>query len=108
MKYPIYVEYGLGVRKIESEETYIAVDNDFWEEGIVRRTSVRNVVDTLLKNGNKISEACFNNAFQNALTKLYLTALDGIIKPDETDQERIEMQDRSREIARGDEDILVM
>lgn len=70
MTYPIYVEYALGFRKIENEETYTAVNDDTYEFGIVRMNKAKNIVNTLLKNGTKVSEACFNNAFQNALTKL--------------------------------------
>lgn len=79
MTYPIYIEYALGVRKIEDEETYIAVEDDRLELGIIRMCKVRKCVDTMLKNGTKVSEAVFNNAFQNALTKLNLMLLDEMV-----------------------------
>lgn len=79
MTYPIYVEYALGFRKIENEETYIAVNDDTYESGIIRMNKARNIVNTLLKNGDRVSEAVFNNAFQNALTKLNLMLLDEMV-----------------------------
>ncbi len=78
-KYPVYVAHGLGIRKIEDEETYIEVNNDLWESGIMRFYKVHQVVDTLLKNGTKVSEVVFNNAYQTALTKLNLMLLDEMV-----------------------------
>lgn len=79
MKYPIFLQYALGYRKIEDEETYIAVDDDRLELGIIRMCKVRNCVGTMVKNGTKVSEAAFNDAFKNALTKLNIMLLDEII-----------------------------
>ena len=79
MTYPIFLEYALGYRRVESEETYTAVNNDSYEFGIMRMSRAKNIINAMVKNGTRVSEACFNNAFQNALTKLNIMLLDEIV-----------------------------
>lgn len=69
-EYPIYLEYGMAFHKIESEDTYLDVEDNIWETGITLKKKAEPNVDNMLKYGRQISEACFNNHFQNALSKM--------------------------------------
>lgn len=84
---PVFVKFG-SLTKIISDTEYIQVD-DSADEFQIRKTRFgKHSIPQMINNGEAITEAAFNNAYQNALSRLTLQSfLDSGISTPATDEE---------------------